>query len=599
MAGKGYGADATLVAAAYRLGQSNVPGDYSKIFEKQYEGLIAANKAKAQASIDFSKNLTEKVGDFMEFKKAKEEEDEEVVDNFKKLNEIGNGYTDNVAGEFATDMEEGNSLPPLHVVAAETIVENLASDYESLSNINFPSSQQRKDKKALKKQMLEFRPAVIKSRALQSTKATLWNSGEINKDQAFKGEPNLQALYSLSIDKNKTTEQLKKMGVTAFWENNKKYYEYQDGLYGAIYGDISNGGSEGVDVIPAGDKKSYKISETDLLARLQPKAKKSEQDLNTVQTALLKDINKTTTNPENNAKVRTIKDFNSVAGKIEKDFYDIARLSENPNDLYTSEKMVGLTPLVYVDDLQSNRTIGATVIEQMGLTGVFTQDELESGGGIDPAELEKYGDAKKQAMEILTNPKTSIQKDIAAREYAKYRKDMLEKVFNDERTRIDGAVKIETTEEKTRRLQAYEQNSIAIQTKFKEAEKQGFTYENLQGLPINKKMHFVKQDGKVYLAYKTSQGKDIKLVYNNPIDLKNKKQVLNILYSNSEIRPNEQNIKVTSADLTAASNPITDYEKRGDDWYYIKGGKDNKVTNKKSIELINAKAKIAEIQGKQ
>ena len=58
-------------------------------------------------------------------------------------------------------------------------------------------------------------------------------------------------------------------------------------------------------------------------------------------------------------------------------------------------------------------------------------------------------------------------------------------------------------------------------------------------------MHFVKQDGKVYLAYKSSQGKDIKLVYNDPIDLKNKKKVLNILYANSDIRPNEQNIKVT------------------------------------------------------
>ena len=43
----GYGADATLVAAAYRLGQSNVPGDFTKIFEKQYQGLADAYKAKA------------------------------------------------------------------------------------------------------------------------------------------------------------------------------------------------------------------------------------------------------------------------------------------------------------------------------------------------------------------------------------------------------------------------------------------------------------------------------------------------------------------------------------------------------------------------
>ena len=62
MAKKGYGADATLVAAGFRLGQSYVPGDYSSIFEKQYQGLIAANKAKAQAKIDVLKSIDEKVG---------------------------------------------------------------------------------------------------------------------------------------------------------------------------------------------------------------------------------------------------------------------------------------------------------------------------------------------------------------------------------------------------------------------------------------------------------------------------------------------------------------------------------------------------------
>ena len=73
MAKKGYGADPTLVAAAYRLGQSYVPGDYSSIFEKQYQGLIAANKAKAQAGIDVLKSIGENVDDFMESKKEEED----------------------------------------------------------------------------------------------------------------------------------------------------------------------------------------------------------------------------------------------------------------------------------------------------------------------------------------------------------------------------------------------------------------------------------------------------------------------------------------------------------------------------------------------
>ena len=129
MAGKGYGADATLVAAGFKLGQSNVPGDYSKIFEKQYEGLIAANKAKAQASIDFSKNLTEKVGDFMVQKKEKQEEDQDIVDAFKEsMNGIGNTYTDHKAKEFAADMESGSSLPVFQFDAAEVTMEKVTSE---------------------------------------------------------------------------------------------------------------------------------------------------------------------------------------------------------------------------------------------------------------------------------------------------------------------------------------------------------------------------------------------------------------------------------------------------------------------------------------
>ena len=36
---KGYGGDATLVSAAFRMGQSRVPADTSKIFQAQYRAI--------------------------------------------------------------------------------------------------------------------------------------------------------------------------------------------------------------------------------------------------------------------------------------------------------------------------------------------------------------------------------------------------------------------------------------------------------------------------------------------------------------------------------------------------------------------------------
>ena len=118
---------------------------------------------------------------------------------------------------------------------------------------------------------------------------------------------------------------------------------------------------------------------------------------------------------------------------------------------------------------------------------------------------------------------------------ARYRTDQLRDVFKGERTRLQSAESKITTE-------TYMQNSLAIRGAFEEAEKEGFTLKNLQGLPIDKEKAFVEQDGKVYLVYK----KTMKPVgKGKPINLKNKKEVLDILYQNSKIQPTHRNIEIT------------------------------------------------------
>ena len=55
-------ADATLVNAAFALGRSYVPADYSSIFEKQYEGIIAANATKAKMYGDIAMAASKTLG---------------------------------------------------------------------------------------------------------------------------------------------------------------------------------------------------------------------------------------------------------------------------------------------------------------------------------------------------------------------------------------------------------------------------------------------------------------------------------------------------------------------------------------------------------
>ena len=81
------GADATLVAAAYRMGMANVPGDYSASFNKQYEGIIAADRARAELFGTAIKEITGIMGGIVERKLKR---DKDLEDAFESVSAFSN-----------------------------------------------------------------------------------------------------------------------------------------------------------------------------------------------------------------------------------------------------------------------------------------------------------------------------------------------------------------------------------------------------------------------------------------------------------------------------------------------------------------------------
>ena len=71
------GADATLVAAAYRMGMANVPGDWSDSFNKMYEGISAGHIAKAKM---FSDTFEAGIDAYADMKVRGAEGDEKATD---------------------------------------------------------------------------------------------------------------------------------------------------------------------------------------------------------------------------------------------------------------------------------------------------------------------------------------------------------------------------------------------------------------------------------------------------------------------------------------------------------------------------------------
>ena len=587
MAGK---ADATLVAAAYRMGMANVPGDYSKIFEKQYEGLIAASKATSDAI----SSVTETVTGLVLEEKARDEKDSETLDQmYKDFNSQADlAATDRTTGvmkDNAAHYAANGPLSPDHNEAEFNRISEIGDELNALIGKSFLSKEDRLRKKALLDQAQGFKNMSIQTRAQYATTSEAWGSGYININQTYKNDPEKMTLLGEVMDRN---SDLKAKNITVFInDKNEKTYRYPSGLMGEVY---AAGKSESGETPITGlsdEREFFEITEKELFAGIQYKDTKTETDADTIGTTLLTSGSKMISNVDG-AKIFATEDFeigSDAHTKALEDYEEVYMQAQNFNDIATRK----INGSVYADDIKLNTTISAAVIEQMGLTGTFTPEELSSGGGIDPTELAQYKETEAAAHEILTNPKTASQKQIASAMMAEYRTGQLKIQFDNQRTRLTSAKKKVSQADKDKNDLVYQQNSVFIQEKIIAAEKQGFSLETLNSIPIDKDKVFVEEGGKVYLVYE----KTLKPVgKKTPIDLTDKQSVLNILYSNSKIRVREQNIEVTSADLTAASNPITDYEKRGDDWYYIKGGQDILVSDKNAIKLINAKAKVAEYQ---
>ena len=448
MAGKGYGADATLVSAGFRLGQSYVPKDYTEIFKTQYEGLAEMHKAKAQAKLDFSKNLTENVGKFMEFKKEQLDEFEETASWWDEFEKMNTDYTTEKVKENADHYEQNGPMSEGHFNAAEGYMTAMKDEFEILNNKLLPNEDERKRKRELKRQLEGFRKKLVDSKANMTTHVLGWNNDFYNTEQSFRGEPDLQMLFSQIIDKDTSAELLEKKGIRISWEDGEKKYKYIPGRAGAEaqttgHASISDEEWEG----------AVTISEKELFSRLKARDKKSVEDGNGIDNAVMKDFNKQI-HVEGRGKVYSIENFETIEDKVEDDHYQVAIKSENPNDLYTSPILVGTQKRVYKNDLLLNRDIDKAVINTMGLgSEILTLADVNNDGVVnaddsDPATLKKFNiekdkheQAKSEIINILTNPASASQKKIAAAEYAKYRKNMLKNVFDEERRRLENKKK--------------------------------------------------------------------------------------------------------------------------------------------------------------
>jgi len=411
----GYGADATLVQAAFNLGKSRIPGDYSDIFSKQYEGLVEYQKQRYKGIGDTFKTLAKEGGKFTTAVLAQKKESieadnllfedtyEETATNVStaKLSEAGKHYETEGAGQN-TD----------HINAANNKFEDLKSQLSVLSDKVLPTKADKKLQVELRKKAETMKKNLVEAKAGVISRTSAYKEGFVNNKLSFGGSPNEQLLFAQVHDPNANLEAL---GIRTFWDDNEQLqYEYTPNRLQKEY-EINN--PENIGETYSGE--TLTISAKKLASMMVLKDIKGNNGANALITKAASMASETIGKTKNLAH----KDFNRVMPSIYNDYKSLF-LDQNTNiqDLTTREILVGNTNRTYVDDLGSNTIIDETLINQLGIgSDEFSVEEWRDGK-IDANELasKAHEGARAELIQKLTNPQTQSEREVAADELAKY-----------------------------------------------------------------------------------------------------------------------------------------------------------------------------------
>mgnify|MGYP003666932794 CR=1 FL=1 len=530
--GGGGKADATLVAAAYRLGQSYVPADYSTIFNKQYEGLIAAYKAKSEAAGDIFEAATESVGDVLEAKQKRQKETSEVDDPLtehesfmpddytepedrvrvkgedkevsttpqveaeKKLSfkewvledpvtrsgpsatsdyrvyldkdttftdvnrdlekEINKMNTDNTSSKMtnlSNYLENGGTFGDLQYDATEIAFNDIKSQLEAINDKTFLSKEDKRNQSKLRKKAERLRTTINESVASIKGYTQLYKTGKINLEQSFENDyegsdgtihqgADLAALVGqvFDPDADSTIDQFELF----YSKNGQKMYRYAPGRAGIEYN--RNKGIKGKK-IPKSQWKT--ISEKSLFGQIVPIDEQTVLDANAEMTRVASMAAEFTTGADN-TKIATYTDFSQIEDISYNNYLKLFNNAPNPRDITQRDILVGNTTRNYKDDQLQNMEIDESIINQETVgSDILTMADLNNDGFVNEGdakwaednelsteEMIKHVQAKDKLIEMLTNPKTQAEKEVAAKNFAKYWTHHAKTAFVDKQKRV-------------------------------------------------------------------------------------------------------------------------------------------------------------------
>ena len=492
-------ADATLVAAAYRMGMANVPADTSRTFMRQYEALAGIEAAKIQ----MQKDTIESVGGLAEtgikaytqVKIAKRQEGRDdkfdsgfidVVDLVKStLQEKGKNWSNyKDKGQVADQTTIDHQKKKLEVIKEELIrlKKSAKGNPENLAKIA-----------KLEKNVIKWRDQTNEYKSDFDVHSEYWANNHVDLNTSFnvynptsgkeEFSPQMGFVYNSVMD---SSVDLKDAGITPEERSGREGYlfdpkqdrlalEYKMSKASMLGYDpkakpglnsYDKGAGYGGKKIELAEKRNFSwISRDELLSMVKLKDKDLPLNLNGKMTEILTAMNATTkgqrtdngdgTFSEDKSKIKyTTGSYSDIEARSEAEFYDIImaptttvgrkQVSRDVKGgiayISNNEIFLGNTPINYSEMKQKDFNVDIAVINQMGIgSDIFTAEELKDGK-IDAAELEKHLGAKKEIFKVLFNPQTKRETEVAAGEIAKFFNLQTKTKANSDRGDISPAV---------------------------------------------------------------------------------------------------------------------------------------------------------------
>ena len=481
------GADATLVNAAYAAAMANVPGDWSKHFNKAYEGLLLAHNARYKMFGDITQKFGEETSNILKEagidKELREAEDliNLNLDEYYKQHGISPQTTSGLAIDNAKrgveDNQEAykNNINWVNTDIQSSIqdrFESLKKQIKDISAKSFPSKEDKRKRTELYKDFEIMKNEIIQNRASAIQYHDAGFGGEnslLNWDRmrrlgdewiATNGKSGIDPdLITLIKHVHDPKVSLEDYGIRTRWDDkNELIIDYFEGRLGVEYINNNGGNINTMTLLMGAHEERYEkevgsltkgpkvksIRYRDLMGVLKYKATGEEAKIEAIfenVRAKSSAVIKGTSTPVTKSWDDVDKNGNIITGglksRTKRDIISELKNKDVLNDLATRE-LFGTNRIYendvagYIDVLTYQKILGKDVSKfDINKDNEISRTELSA---IDENFLSE--EDKKKIKEVLINPQNESELITAQNEFADYLTDLAEQHFDNNRPPI-------------------------------------------------------------------------------------------------------------------------------------------------------------------